>query len=53
MKFEKAYCEETNDYLTPYEANDYYFDKESEYFSKRLTFKCPGEKCRIAFVSFP
>jgi len=47
MKFEKAYCEEIQDYLKPYEANDFYFNKDSEYFNKRLSFTCPAENCRI------
>jgi hypothetical protein len=47
MKFEKAFCKELNDYITPYEAHDLYFDENSEFYLKRLTFTCPGEECRI------
>jgi len=47
MKFETAFCKELNKYITPYEAHNLYFDENSEYFSKRLSFTCPGEKCRI------
>ncbi|PKV50284.1 hypothetical protein ATE84_2339 [Aquimarina sp. MAR_2010_214] len=47
MKFEEAYSSELNDYLTPYEARDLYFNEESDFHSEKLSFNCPSEKCRI------
>lgn len=50
MKFEKAFCVETNDYINPYEARDLYFSEDSEYYLKRLTFQCPSENCRVTLL---
>lgn len=50
MKFDKTYCEELNNYITPYYARELYFDENNEYYNVELTFKCPDELCRIDLV---
>ncbi|APO46700.1 hypothetical protein BS614_23420 [Paenibacillus xylanexedens] len=50
MKFEKAYCEELNDCINPYEARDLYFSNDSNYYMRKLTFHCPSEHCRVPLL---
>jgi hypothetical protein len=51
MKFDKAYCEELESAVTPYFAKELFFDKESEFFNHKLTFKCEDEDCRVSLVA--
>jgi hypothetical protein len=50
MKFDKAYCVETQSAITPYLARELYFDENSPYYERKLSFKCEYEKCRIELV---
>ncbi|KOR89631.1 hypothetical protein [Paenibacillus solani] len=50
MKFEKAYCEEINRCIDPYEARDLYFSNDSNYYMRKLTFLCPSEHCRVPLL---
>ena len=51
MKFSKAYCTELNKNISPYEAREYYFDEGSEFYQKKLTFKCEDSICRADLVA--
>ena len=50
MKFDKAYCHEIGEAITPYAARELYFDEESEFFKKKLSFKCEVDYCRVDLV---
>ena len=50
MKFEKAFCEELNQPITPYLARELFFDEENEYYNKKLNFKCPDDRCRAKLI---
>lgn len=50
MKFEKAFCQELNDLINPYEARDLYFSDDSDYYMRKLTFLCPSEHCRVSLI---
>ena len=51
MKFPRAYCQELEREISPYQAREYYFDETSEYYSQKLTFLCPDAKCRKEIAS--
>ena len=50
MKFDKAYCQELNRAISPYDAREIYFDEESQYYSHKLTFFCEDKNCRVSLV---
>jgi hypothetical protein len=50
MKFERAYCEEVNRVVTPYIARELYFNEDSQFYSKKLSFLCEDKECRKVLV---
>lgn len=50
MKFDKAYCQELNRAISPYVAREIYFDEESQYYGRKLTFSCEDKNCRVSLV---
>ncbi|MEN9518424.1 MAG: hypothetical protein RLZZ381_1012 [Cyanobacteriota bacterium] len=50
MKFDKAYCQELDQSISPYVAREIYFDEESAYFDRKLTFFCEHQNCRVNLV---
>lgn len=50
VKFDKAYCEQLESFITPYLARELYFDESSGYYQKELHFMCPDISCRVDLV---
>lgn len=51
MKFERAYCIELKQIITPYIARELYFDENSEFFKTKLNFQCEDKDCRKELIS--
>lgn len=45
IKRERAYCIELSKVITPYLARELYFNEDSDYYNKKLHFKCDKENC--------
>lgn len=50
MKFDKAYCVELDEVVTPYAARDCHFDETDELYLQKLSFRCEDELCRTALA---
>lgn len=50
MKFDKAYCVELGEVVTPYAARDCHFDETGELYLRKLSFRCEDELCRMALA---
>lgn len=44
-KFDKAFCIEIGEAITPYLARELYFDESSEYYKQKLNYKCNEKNC--------
>lgn len=51
MKFERAYCEELNRVITPYIARELYFNEDSQFYGKKLSFLCEDKECRKTLIA--
>lgn len=47
MKFDRAWCDEVADALTPYRARELYTDEDGDYYDRELTFRCEDRDCRV------
>lgn len=50
MKFDKAYCVELDEVVTPYAARDCHFDETGELYLQYLNFRCEDALCRTALT---
>lgn len=46
MKFDRAYCVELKDGVTPYKAREIYLGEGDEFFGRQLTFRCEDPRSR-------
>jgi hypothetical protein len=46
MKFDKAYCIELDEVVTPYAARDRHFNESGEWYLQKLNFLCEDKRCR-------
>lgn len=47
MKFDSAYCLETDSVLTIYQVRDLHFDEDEDFDSKHNNYFCPDEDCNV------
>jgi hypothetical protein len=50
MKFDKAYCVELEDEISPYIARELYFNSDSSFFGVKLNFNCPSRDCEAKLI---
>lgn len=50
MKFGRAYCEQLEKNLSPYQARELYTDEDGDHYDEVLTFLCEDKNCRSALT---
>lgn len=52
MKFNRAFCKELKENVSPYVARELYFDSTSDFYNIPLTFICDSKKCEAVLTPY-